>query len=113
MSLPNFTNSIIQSQNIVINQVPLSHAIMTNVNTTNGIPLATALAHPTTAVEQNEIKTGLVMETIPIANSNMVGVQNVQTSNATNTKTFQNTISSSTTDSIQVQVIYITINSKL
>lgn len=97
MSMPNLTNSVIQSQNIVINQVPLSHAIMTNVNSTNGIPLATALTHPSTT--DQEIKTGIVMETIPIAATNIVGVQNMQNSNTTSTKTFQN---STTSDSVQV-----------
>lgn len=40
---PNMANNLVQSQNIVLNQVPLTHAIMTNVNPSNGIPIATAL----------------------------------------------------------------------
>lgn len=96
-SIPNLTSSIIQPQNIVINQVPLSHAIMTNVNT-NGLPLATALTHQTTNMDQGDIKTGIVMETIPIAGTSIVGVQNA----APATKTIQN-ISSG--DSLQVSYL--------
>ncbi|RZC36185.1 TFIID 20kDa domain containing protein [Asbolus verrucosus] len=80
MSVPNLTNNLIQPQNIVINQVPIPHAIMTNVNANNGIPIATALAHAPSSVDQsNEIKTGIVVETIPIAGASLVGVQTVQT----------------------------------
>ncbi|CAH1370403.1 hypothetical protein MTP99_011982 [Tenebrio molitor] len=78
MSVPNLTNNLIQPQNIVINQVPIPHAIMTNVNANNGIPL-TALAHaPSTVDQSNEIKTGIVVETISMAGASLVGVQTVQ-----------------------------------
>lgn len=76
MSVPNLTNNLIQPQNIVINQVPIPHGIM---NANNGIPL-TALAHGPTSVDQTgEIKTGIVVETIPMAGASLVGVQTVQT----------------------------------
>lgn len=85
MSIPNLTNSIIQPQSIVINQVPLSHAIMTNVNATNGIPIATALTHtPSTIDQAGEIKTGIVVETIPI-----VGVPSIPVQGANAVKTVQ------------------------
>ncbi|KAF5285274.1 hypothetical protein FQR65_LT13288 [Abscondita terminalis] len=78
-------NNIIQPQSIVLNQVPLSHAIMTNVTATNGIPIATALAHPPSNVDQiNEMKTGIVVEGIPIVGLPNIPVQtarNIQHSN--------------------------------
>lgn len=66
MSVPNLPNSIIQQQNIVINQVPLSHAIMTNVNATNGIPVVNAMQHTNSNDQGSEMKpTGItVVETI-------------------------------------------------
>ena len=79
MSVPNMSNNLIQPQNIVINQVPIPHAIITNVNANNGIPL-TALTHaPSTVDQSNDIKTGIVVETIPMAGANLVGVQTVPT----------------------------------
>lgn len=55
--------------------MPLTHAIMPTVNANNGIPIATAL---TSAVEPSEeIKTSIVVGTIPIAGANIVGVQTV------------------------------------
>ncbi|KAF2897628.1 hypothetical protein ILUMI_08540 [Ignelater luminosus] len=90
MSIQNIPNNIIQQPNIVINQVPLSHAIMTNVNATNGIPIATALTHAPTAVDQSgEIKTGIVVETIPIAGAGIVGVPSVPVQNASPIKNTQ------------------------
>lgn len=67
MSVPNLSNSMIQQQqNIVINQVPLSHAIMTNVNTTNGIPIVNAIQHTNSNDQGAEMKSGgiTVVETI-------------------------------------------------
>ncbi|KAK5644089.1 hypothetical protein RI129_007934 [Pyrocoelia pectoralis] len=63
-------NNIIQPQSIVLNQVPLSHTIMANVNATNGIPMATALAHAPTTVEQMNER--IVVDGMP-----MVGVSNI------------------------------------
>lgn len=66
MSVPTLTNAIIQPQNIILNQVPLT-TVLPAVNAAGGVQLATALA-PVTAMEQGgELKTGLVVETIPIA----------------------------------------------
>lgn len=63
-----------QPQNIVINQVPLSHAIMTNVNATNGIPIATALQQ--SQVDQTgDVKPVIAVQTVPIAAGNLVGIQ--------------------------------------
>lgn len=96
MSLPNLTNNIIQQQNIVLNQVPLSHAIMTNVNSNNGIPIAT---HQNSAVDQpNEIKSGIVVETIPITGTNLVGVQTVPVQGTSPVKAVQ----VSSTEAMQV-----------
>lgn len=66
MSVPNLSNSMMQQQNIVINQVPLSHAIMTNVNATNGIPVVNAIQHTNANDQVAEMKSGgmTVMETI-------------------------------------------------
>lgn len=62
MSVPNLPNSIMQQQNIVINQVPLSHTIMTNVNATNGIPVVNAIQHTNSNDQGSEIKTsGITM----------------------------------------------------
>lgn len=58
MSVPNLPNSIIQQQNIVINQVPLSHALMTNVNATNGIPVVNAIQHTNSNEQGIEMKPG-------------------------------------------------------
>lgn len=67
-----------QPQNIVINQASIPHGIMSNVNATNGIPLATALSHA--AVDQsNEIKSGMVVDSMPMASAGLVGVQSIQT----------------------------------
>ncbi|KAK4871829.1 hypothetical protein RN001_015953 [Aquatica leii] len=88
MSIPNLTNNIIQPQSIVLNQVPLSHAIMTNVTATNGIPIATALAHTPSNVDQmNEMKTGIVVEGIPI-----VGVPNIPVQAARNVQPSTNLV---------------------
>lgn len=96
MSVPNLTNSLIQPQNVVINQVPISH-IMTNINTNNGIPIATGLAHgPPSADPNNEIKSGIVVESMPIASSGLVGVQTVPST----VKSFQ--AASSSSDQAQV-----------
>ncbi|XP_031339014.1 transcription initiation factor TFIID subunit 12 isoform X2 [Photinus pyralis] len=85
MSIPNLQNNIIQSQGIVLNQVPLSHTIMTNVNATNGIPIGTALSHAPTSVEQmNEMKTGIVVDGIPI-----VGMSNIPVQAAAPVRTMQ------------------------
>ncbi|KAI4465038.1 transcription initiation factor tfiid subunit 12 [Holotrichia oblita] len=101
MSLPNLTNNIIQQQNIVINQVPLSHAIMTNVNSNNGIPIATAITHQNNSADQtNEIKSGIVVETIPIAGTNLVGVQTVPVQGTSPVKAVQSNQLS--TESMQV-----------
>ena len=90
MSIPNLANNIIQPQSIVLNQVPLSHAIMTNVTATNGIPIATALAHTPTAVDQmNEMKTGIVVEGIPI-----VGVSNIPVQTASPARSLQSNTNS-------------------
>ncbi|EFA02321.1 transcription initiation factor TFIID subunit 12 [Tribolium castaneum] len=79
MSVPNLTNNLIQPQNIVINQVPIPHTIMTNVNANNGIPL-TALSHAPASVDQSsDMKPGIVVETIPMAGASLVGVQTMQT----------------------------------
>lgn len=97
MSIP---NNIIQPQNIVINQVPLTHAIMTNVNATNGIPIATAI-QPATVDQNSEIKTGIVMESIPIT-TNLVGVQTVQVANPNSIKPMQVNNSMQMADNSQV-----------
>lgn len=81
MSLPNLTNNIIHSQNVVItNQVPLAQGLMQNINNSNGISIATALGHgqvPQAALDQSagDIKTGMMVETMPIATgSNILSV---------------------------------------
>lgn len=78
MSLPNLTNNIIHNQNVVItNQVPLASGLLTNVNNSNGISLATALGHGQVPLDQSagDVKTGMMVDTIPIATgSNMVNV---------------------------------------
>lgn len=54
-----------QPQNIVINQVPLSHAIMTNVNANNGIPVVNAVTHVNSTDQSGEIKGSLtIMDTV-------------------------------------------------
>lgn len=82
MSVPTLTNAIIQPQNIILNQVPLT-TVLPTVNAAAGVPIATALA-PATAMDQTgEIKTGIVVETIPIAGpANLVGVQTVPVQSA-------------------------------
>lgn len=106
MSLPNLGNNIIQQQNIVINQVPLSHTIVTNVNSNNGIPIATAIAHQNTATDQpNDIKSGIVVETIPIAGTNLVGVQTVPVQSASPAKVVQTTQPAS--ESVQVLIYHL------
>lgn len=107
MSLPNLSNNIIQQQNIVINQVPLSHAIMTNVNSNNGIPIATAITHQNNSTDQtNEIKSGIVVETIPIAGTNLVGVQTVPVQGTSPVKAVQSNQLS--TESMQVEIYTVT-----
>lgn len=108
-SIPNLTNNIIQQQNIVINQVPLSHAIMTNVNATNGIPIATALTHAPTlshtsaVVEQpSDIKSAVVMEGIPIAGASMAGLQSVPVQASTANAKPAPSSTASATESMQV-----------
>lgn len=65
MSIPTLTTNIIQPQNIILNHVPLT-TVLPTLNTV-GVPIVTTLA-PATAMEQGgEIKTGFVVETIPIA----------------------------------------------
>ncbi|XP_018565174.1 transcription initiation factor TFIID subunit 12 [Anoplophora glabripennis] len=93
MSVPNLTNSIMQPQNIVINQVPLSHAIMTNVNANNGIPVVNAVSHVNSTDQSGEIKGSLtIMDAV--GGTNLVGVQTVPVQNATPVKTVQQNISS-------------------
>lgn len=70
MSVP---NNVIQSQNIVLNQVPFTHAIMTNVNANNGIAVATHTNATNVDQTVNEPKPVMV-ESIPIANANVIGV---------------------------------------
>lgn len=89
MSIPSLSSNIIQPQNIVINQVPLSHAIMPSVNANNGIPIATALAHAPTVEQGDEIKTSIVVGTIPIAGASIVGVQAVPVQNTSPVKAIQ------------------------
>lgn len=105
MSIPTLTNNIIQPQNIVINQVPLSHTIMPNVNANNGIPIATAL---TAAVEQpEEMKTtGIVVGTIPIAGTSLVGVQTVPVQNTSPVKTMQQGSSASDYHEVSFITVY-------
>ncbi|KAJ8922647.1 hypothetical protein NQ315_007679 [Exocentrus adspersus] len=93
MSVPNLTNSIMQPQNIVINQVPLSHAIMTNVNASNGIPVVNAVSH-VNSTDSGEINGGItIMDTVGA--SNLVGVQTVPVQNPSPVKTVQqNNVSS-------------------
>lgn len=90
MSIPTITNNIIQPQNIVINQVPIP--VMSNGS--NGIPIATALTHaPATVEAPPEIKTGIVVETIPIpeplSGARLVGVHTVPVQNTSPAKTIQ------------------------
>lgn len=61
MSLPTLTNAIIQPQNIILNQVPLT-TVIPNVNTPVAVPIVAA-----TPIEQTT-----VVETIP---ANLVPVQ--------------------------------------
>ncbi|KAJ8949793.1 hypothetical protein NQ318_000491 [Aromia moschata] len=86
MSVPNLTNSLMQSHNIVLNQVPLSHAIMTNVAATNGIPVANAISHTNSADQTADIKAGITMvETI--GGTSLVGVQAMPAQSASPEKT--------------------------
>lgn len=73
MSVPvqNIQGNMIQSSNIVLNQVPLTHTMITNVNPSNGIPLATAIPQPVDH-HQPELKQTMVVETMPIQNSNII-----------------------------------------
>ncbi|CAH1972796.1 unnamed protein product [Acanthoscelides obtectus] len=92
MSVQNIPGNIMQQQNIVLNQVPMSHAILTNVNASNGLPVMT---HTTSAEQNTELKTaGIPMETVGA--SNMAAVQNVSVTNTTHMKSVapQNTSSS-------------------
>lgn len=60
---------------------------MPSVNAAAAVPVATALAQVPATVNQSEIKTGIVVETIPIAGTaNLVGVQNVPAQNASPVK---------------------------
>lgn len=80
-----------QPQNIVINQVPLSHAIMTNAN--NGIPVVNAVSHVNSTDQSSEIKGSLaIMDAV--GGTNLVGVQTVPVQNASPVKTIQQNTSS-------------------
>ncbi|XP_056631977.1 transcription initiation factor TFIID subunit 12 [Diorhabda carinulata] len=74
MSVPNLTNSIIQQQNIVINQVPITHTIMTNVS--NGVPVVNTIPHTNSEDHKEEIKPGMSMVDT-MTGTNLVGVQNL------------------------------------
>ncbi|KAL3265244.1 hypothetical protein HHI36_009458 [Cryptolaemus montrouzieri] len=96
MSVPvqNIQGNIIQPQNIVINQVPLSHTMITNVNSSNGIPIGTAMGQQVEHHPQSEMKQTMVVESMPIQNSNIV--QNTIMSSLThNVKQSQSGTSSS------------------
>ncbi|XP_018334434.1 transcription initiation factor TFIID subunit 12 isoform X2 [Agrilus planipennis] len=68
---------------------------MANVNANNGIPIATAIAHAPATVDQTvEIKTGIVVESIPIAGANIVGVQTVPVQGVSPIKTVQSNTNS-------------------
>ncbi|XP_044748478.1 transcription initiation factor TFIID subunit 12 [Coccinella septempunctata] len=73
MSVPvqNIQGNMIQSQNIVINQVPLTHTMITNVNPSNGIPIASAIAQSVDH-HQSDLKQTMIVEAMPIHNSNIV-----------------------------------------
>nr|XP_023014199.1 transcription initiation factor TFIID subunit 12 [Leptinotarsa decemlineata] len=58
MSVPNLTNSMIQQQNLVINQVPLTHTLMTNVNA-NSIPVVNTISHTNSNDHSVDMKPGL------------------------------------------------------
>ncbi|KAK9875900.1 hypothetical protein WA026_009687 [Henosepilachna vigintioctopunctata] len=72
MSVPvqNIQANMIQPQNIVINQVPLSHTMIGNA--TNGIPMSAAIGQQIDHHQQPELKQSMVVETIPIQSSNVV-----------------------------------------
>lgn len=59
MSVPNLTNNLLQQQNIVLNQVPITHTIMTNVN--NSVPVVNAIPHTNSNDQNDDIKTGIPM----------------------------------------------------
>ncbi|XP_022910424.1 transcription initiation factor TFIID subunit 12 [Onthophagus taurus] len=100
MSLPSLTNNIIQPQNIVINQVPLSHNVV-NVNSNNSIPIATALTHTTqNTISQGDIRTDVIMDTMPLAGSSIVNVQTVPVQGTSPVKNV--TQSSGPSESLQV-----------
>lgn len=65
--LQNLQGNIIQSQNIVINQVPMSHTMISNVNPSNGIPIATAITQPVD--HHHEMKQTVIVEGMPVQNS--------------------------------------------
>nr|CAI5839570.1 unnamed protein product [Callosobruchus analis] len=91
MSVQNIPGNLMQQQNIVINQVPMSHAILSNVNPSNGLPV---MAHTTSAEQSAELKTaGMPMETVGAPN--MVAVQNVAVANTTPMKSMPQNNSSS------------------
>ncbi|VEN40172.1 unnamed protein product [Callosobruchus maculatus] len=97
MSVQNMQSNLMQQQNLVINQVPMSHAILTNVNPSNGLPVMT---HTTSAEQSAELKTaGMPMETVGAPN--MVAVQNVAVANTTPMKS----ISQNTNSSEPIQVL--------
>ncbi|KAF5284480.1 hypothetical protein FQA39_LY17015 [Lamprigera yunnana] len=75
----------------MLNQVPLSHTLLSNVSTTNGIPLATALTHAQNNVDQiGDMKAGIVVEGLPI-----VGVSNIPVQAASPVRSAQQNINAS------------------
>lgn len=102
MSIPTLTNNIPQP-NMIINPVQIPHAIIPSVNANNGIPIATALAHAPTVDQGDEIKTGIVVGTIPIAGTSIVGVQAVPVQNTSPVKVIQAQATSS--EYIEVSII--------
>lgn len=101
MSIPTLTNNIIQQPNMIINPVQIPHAIMP---ANNGIPIATALAHAPTVDQGDEIKTGIVVGTIPIAGTSIVGVQAVPIQNTSPIKTIHSQVASSEYIEVNVMV---------
>ncbi|CAH1160242.1 unnamed protein product [Phaedon cochleariae] len=100
MSVPNLTNNLMQQQNMVINQVPLTHAIMTNVNS-NSIPaVVNSVGQMNSNDHSGEIRGGINMvetmggnnvlrapnlaasQSVPVQNTNMVSKQAAQNSSS-------------------------------
>ncbi|KAG5883457.1 hypothetical protein JTB14_030879 [Gonioctena quinquepunctata] len=97
MSVPNLTNNMIQ-QNLVMNQVPLTHTIMTNVNTTHSIPVVNAISHTNSIDQPGEMKP----MGDSIGGSNMLGVQNMPMQN---TNSIPKTVQQSTSSNEPLQVL--------